>query len=480
MSIRVKLLASYIALTSLGMSLLAGYILWSFRDYYLRTEQADLTIRASAVSESIADALERHDWRRAAMLVQRHSSPERLNIRVFLGDGKLLATSAPEHDSHVRDWTPVPGVVKGLRGEPNRGIEDVPGSTTDDLYDVRPMRRAGKLIGVLRMSLRLDQFRRQWNHLVRAVLGSLVACFGVCLLLSAWVTRGIARPIQRMCRFALRIGGGEFGERMEIRGKDEIAQLGTELNRMGERLASLDSERRTFLANVSHELRTPVSNVHVTLEALQNGADEERDLRERFIRTCLDETARLTRLVETLLDLGKLEAGVVSLSTQELSLRRLVQRCERALETRLDARDLRMEVDVAELLIQGDPERLVQAILNLLDNAIRHSPEGRAIYVTSWVEGRTACLQIRDQGPGIKSEDVPYLFDQFFTGDRARRRGGVGLGLAIARRIVEAHGGAITVGGKPNRGAVFIVRLPLSEQAPPREEALAATAFTQP
>jgi len=257
------------------------------------------------------------------------------------------------------------------------------------------------------------------------------------------------------------VGRGHLGEKLNISQDDELGQLATELNRMSQRLASLDKERRAFLANVSHELRTPVSNVHVTLEALESGADEEPELRSRFIRTALDETTRLSGLIKDLLDLGRLEAGVTQLEQQPLNLQALIDRSIRAMESRMRSKGIHIYMEVPKVQIQGDPERLLQAFLNVLDNAIKHSVADSKVFVDGYLEGVQVSVQIRDQGPGISESDLPHIFEQFYTADRSRQGSGTGLGLAIARRIVEAHGGSITANSMGvGKGAIFTICLP--------------------
>jgi signal transduction histidine kinase len=232
---------------------------------------------------------------------------------------------------------------------------------------------------------------------------------------------------------------------------------------MSQRLDSLDKERRAFLANVSHELRTPVSNVHVTLEALESGADEEPELRNRFIRTALDETMRLSGLIKDLLDLGRLEAGVTSLEQQPFNLRNLISRAIRAVESRMRSKGMGLNLDVPDVEIQGDPERLLQAFLNILDNAIKHSVPDSMVFVLGKIEAGQVAVQIQDQGPGINESDLPRIFEQFYTADPSRQGSGTGLGLAIARRIVEAHGGSIAASNAARgEGATFTIRLPLN------------------
>ncbi|WP_017317882.1 sensor histidine kinase [Mastigocladopsis repens] len=460
-SIHTKLLATYLLLTTLGTSLMAGYILWSFHDYFKKARQADLENWSTAIGESVADALEEDDRKRVELVMQRYGAAETITIRVFDPKGQLLATSNPRQDRQVTNWLEVPGVRVALGNREAKGLAKGVLSNDDRLFIARPIVRNGQLLGALRMSLTLEQFQRQFSTILWTVLGTLVFTLLLCAFISEWLARSISRPIQTMRNFAIRLGGGHFGDKLQIRQSNELDQLTMELNRMSERLASLDQERRAFLANVSHELRTPISNVLVTVEALRNGAACDPTVRDRFFQNVEDETKRLSRLIHDLLDLGRLEAGVTLLEKQNVQLNSLIIRAVRAVESRMQNSQISVQVNVADLQIEGDSERLLQALLNVLDNAIKHSTPNSQIHITGYKEGKQAVVTIRDQGPGIKESDLPRIFEQFYTADRSRQGRGVGLGLAIAKRIIEAHGGSITATSKFGEGASFTICLPL-------------------
>ena len=461
-SIYRKLFVTYLALTALGTSLLASYILWSFYGYFMNMRQDDLDNWSSALSESVADALEDNQPEGVELLVKRYGAPESVTLRVFTPDGRLRFTSAPQ-DRQISDWSQIPGMREALQNKAMQGVAKGVLSNDDRLYVAKPIFRNGRLLGVLRMSITLEQFQRQFLRVILTVLGTLILTVFLCALISEKLARNMARPIKEMRNFAIEVGRGNLGEKLNIDQKDELGELGTELNRMSQRLASLDKERRAFLANVSHELRTPVSNVHVTLEALESGADEEPELRGRFIRTALDETMRLSRLIKDLLDLGRLEAGVTSLEHQPFSLRDLIHRAVRAMESRMRSKGMGITTNVPDVQIQGDPERLLQAFLNVLDNAIKHSVPDSMVFVSGKIEADQVAVQIQDQGPGIRESDLPHIFEQFYTADPSRQGSGTGLGLAITRRIVEAHGGTITASSRDaGKGATFIIHLPLN------------------
>ncbi|HEY9897091.1 MAG TPA: HAMP domain-containing sensor histidine kinase [Candidatus Sericytochromatia bacterium] len=460
-SIHAKLLATYILLVGLGTSFMASYILWSFYAYFMAVRQADLHHWTAALSESAADALAAQDLQRLQVLTKRYGAPDNVTLRVFDRQGQLLSTSSPETDQQVTDWSNVAGISAALQNRLTQGVVKGLFTADDRLFIARPVVRHGRVLGVLRMSLTLKQFQHQFERVLWTVLGSLLLTILLCALISDRLARSLSAPIETMRNFAIRLGGGQFGDRLTLNQTDELGQLAIELNRMSARLASLDQERRVFLANVSHELRTPISNVQVTVEALKNGAVDEPALRDRFFDTIESETKRLSRLIHDLLDLGRLEAGVSHLEQQTISLQGLINRAVKAMEPHMQTQAMTVQLNVVALQLQGDPERLVQALLSIMDNAIKHSQPQTQLSITGQQQGKQVEITIQDQGTGIGEHDLPRIFEQFYTTDPSRQGSGSGLGLAIAKRIIEAHGGSIRASSRVRQGATFTISLPL-------------------
>lgn len=460
-SIHTKLLATYFLLVTLGTSLMSGYVLWSFYAYFMQARQADLQNWAAALSESIAEALEEQDIQQVQVIAQRYGAPETITLRVLDAKGTLVATSVPKIDSRIVNWLAVPGMKEALQGQASQGIAKGILSNDDRLYIMKPIVYQDRLLGVLRLSMTLEQFQHQFTRIIWTILGALGLTILLCALISDRLARSLSQPIEKMRSFAIRIGNGYFGDRLTISQSNELDQLATELNRMSARLASLDEERRIFLAKVSHELRTPVSNVQVTVEALENGAIDEVALRERFFQTIKQETKRLSNLIHDLLDLGRLEAGVTQLVQRTISLKRLIDHALRAVEPRMQSKRLETQLEVANLKFTGDPERLLQVLLNLLDNAIKHSQPDAKLFISGYREKHSVVIEIRDQGPGISQADLPRIFEQFYTTSSVRKENGTGLGLAIAKQIVETHGGTITASSQIGQGTTFTIRLPI-------------------
>jgi signal transduction histidine kinase len=460
-SIRVKLLTTYLALTGLATSLLTGYLLLSFYTNFMTTKQNELDIWSSALSESVGEALEDQNFSAVDKLVKRYGAAETLTLRVFSPKGSLVSTSTPSVDEKLPHWSEIPGLKEAMENQTVQGYAKGLLSDEDRLYIARPVVRNGRLLGVLRLSLTLTQFQNQFQAVMFTVLATLGVTLLLCGTISAWFARSLATPVLAMRNFAVRLGGGHFGEKLMISASDELNELAFELNRMSERLASLDNERRAFLANASHELRTPVSNVKVTLEALEMGAGQDPELRQRFTRTALDETERLSRLIQDLLDLGRLDAGVVPLEKEYVSLQYLIGRAIQAIELRMQRHSITIKCSVPDVQIYGDPERLLQAFLNLLDNAMKYSTSQSNISLLGRLENKWLTLKIHDQGTGISEGDLPHIFEEFYTGDASRKKGGTGLGLTIAKRIVEAHGGRISAHSAAGQGTTFTLYFPL-------------------
>lgn len=262
------------------------------------------------------------------------------------------------------------------------------------------------------------------------------------------LARGMTSPLRAMTRAARAMARGDYSQRIRTTSRDEVGQLAEAFTVMARDLEETDRMRRDLVANVSHELRTPVAALRGQLENLVDGVTAADPA---ALQVALTETERLSRLVDHLLDLSRLDAGVIRLDPQEIELTPFLHEAvdAAALRALTREREVRWLVDVrpVDLTVRADPERLHQVIANLLDNAARHSPAGGRIRVDgAALTGRSGVwLEVRDDGPGIAREDRERVFERFQRGGGADSSGGTGLGLAIARWAVGLHGGTIEV-----------------------------------
>lgn len=292
-----------------------------------------------------------------------------------------------------------------------------------------------------------------WPSVSGVVAGS------IALVVVWFLSRGMTSPLREMMAATEAMARGDFSSRVRASSRDEVGILAVSFNAMAAELAETDRIRRDLVANVSHELRTPIAALQVVLENLIDGVEAPDP--ETF-RTMLDQVERLGRLVRQLLDLSRLESGAVPLDRGDFAVEPMLERAIR--ESRLNAPevDMTVQVDPSGLRIDADQERIHQVVANLVENAVRHSPRGGVIAVSARSYGGGVAIEVADDGPGIPESDTPRVFDRFYRADPARssRDGGAGLGLAIARGIVDLHGGEIRPERREPHGCRMVVTIP--------------------
>lgn len=267
---------------------------------------------------------------------------------------------------------------------------------------------------------------------------SIPVTIGIALAVTQLLAAGMTSPLRQMTVAARRMARGDYSVSVPAVGADEVGQLGRAFNTMASDLGAVDRQRRDLVANVSHELRTPLAALTVVLENLVDGVGSD----PAALQTALGQAERLSRLVEDLLDLARVDAGKAPLSTASVELGPLLEAC--VAETRANGRPVTYEIDApADLVVDADPDRLSQLVVNLLDNASRHSPRGGVVTVRAGIDGERYHLEVLDSGPGIPVADRGRVFEPFGTLSSSGEGGGTGLGLAIARWVTDLHGGSI-------------------------------------
>jgi two-component system OmpR family sensor kinase len=300
--------------------------------------------------------------------------------------------------------------------------------------------------------------------MVAIVGGVLGILFGVV------VSRSLTAPLSRLVEGARAVGAGDFHHRVEVTGSDEVVEVARAFNEMTGQLERAEITRRNLVADAAHELRTPLSVLQGSLRAI---LDDVYTLDKSEIARLYDQTRLLGHLVDDLRELAQAEAGQLQLNLAPTDLAKLVQDTAATFGPVAEAAEITLSVELPDKLlpVQADAARMGQVLHNLLGNALRHTPAGGTITLCAGSEENPkneaayCWLAVQDTGEGISAEDLPHVFDRFYRADRARSRatGGVGLGLAIVRAIVEAHGGQISAAseGVPGQGSTFTVRLPL-------------------
>jgi signal transduction histidine kinase len=293
------------------------------------------------------------------------------------------------------------------------------------------------------------------------------------LILGFVLSQSVAAPLRNIARAARSVARGNYRQRVPATGPREVRDLAANFNRMTEEVQRSQQTLRDFLANISHELKTPLTSIRGFSDAILDGTIDDSPGIERSARIINNESNRVLRLVEELLDLSRIESGQVLMRQEDVDLGELFSHLGEVFALRSEENSIEFEVSAgAKAHIRGDFDRLEQVLNNLIDNAFSHTPSGGLVRLASRdVQHGIVQVTVSDTGAGIPPEDVPHLFERFYRSSNGNSNGrkGHGLGLAISREIVRAHGGDIWVTSEQGRGTAFVFTLPAVAPRRPRE-----------
>ncbi|RJE86197.1 sensor histidine kinase [Paenibacillus sp. 1011MAR3C5] len=279
--------------------------------------------------------------------------------------------------------------------------------------------------------------------LIQTILWTGLGSITLAVILGFYVARRISEPLVHMKRIAERMSSGQWHSRVHVKGEDELAQLGASLNSLADQLRQQEQLRVTMTEDIAHELRTPLATLKSHMRAMEDGIWAPTPER---IHACCEEIERLAELVAELEDLTHVESPTFQLDRRMASLEEVIRRAGDLVYAAFREKgvDFICRTDPG-LQLAMDPNRMMQIMVNLLSNALKHTPQGGAVYVEAVDEGAQVSLLVKDTGSGIPAEELPYIFERFYRAEksRSRRTGGSGLGLTIVKQLVTAHGGTL-------------------------------------
>ncbi len=286
----------------------------------------------------------------------------------------------------------------------------------------------------------------------------------IALVITFLLSRRVLAPVKALTSAARQLGRGDFSQRVQVKDKGELGEMANTFNFMASDLEQAEQLQRNMVADIAHELRTPLSNLRGYLEAVRDGVIKpDADT----IRSLDEEAALLSRLVDDLQELSLAEAGELKLVCQAENIGELIKQTVGGLQAQATTKGLSVSVDLPDRLpaVNIDSPRISQVLRNLLENALAHTAEGDAITVIAAQQGNWVEVSVVDTGEGIPAEDLPNIFERFYRVDKSRARttGGSGLGLTIAKRLVEAHGGTIQAQSEQGKGSRFSFTVPIAD-----------------
>jgi len=382
-------------------------------------------------------------------------------VRLLNLQGAVLvdsSTSATDSDLHND-----PIVTRALLGQYASRINTT--SETPTVSVAMPVLIDGQTIGVAYLTQSLRDVLTVLNDLRARLLLSTLIALALSVFAGWWLSRRITRPVQQLTTAAEAVAEGRFDQAVQVHSRDELGRLSQTFNDMTARLQAARQMQVDFVADVSHELRTPLTSIKGTIETLREGAVNDLDVRDHFLETIAGETDRLIRLVNDLLVLSRADSAALNLSRKPTDMGRLVQTLADRLaeQVQAQAHDLKIEVSINPEVppAWADADRIEQVLLNLFDNALKYSrPHGTITLRVSTTADNWVLVQVTDEGMGIPAAELPHLGQRFYRADKARSRGGHGLGLAIAQSLIRAHGGELWLESIEGAGTTASFTLP--------------------
>lgn len=455
----LKLFISHLGLVLLLLLIGSPYLLTTTQQAYLHTLGNSLTDQAVVISQAVAPTLASGP----SADVQRYLAPldRKLGTRVLVADssGRIAGATEAEQQSMLGQTVTVGGLDQALTGAT---VERVSPDASDLVYVAVPALQDGRVVGAVRVSYGLTELREELDGLLNSIRLTIMLAAVLSALLSVMLAYGLSRPARQLAEAAQALAAGDFSRRTGVRGSDEIGRAATSFDLMADELARMQTEREQLLGNVSHEIHSTITGMSMAVEMLQQSERLEARSRRLLLSGLHTHTQRLRRLADDLLESARIARGRLSLKMAELAAEDLVNDTVAIFTAEAADRGVRLtgSLQAPGLLLRGDRDRLGQAVGNLVENAIRHTPSGRSVVVTAEQRGGYCVFSVRDEGPGIQGAPVrtPFRVRGNLPGESTGR---LGLGLGIVIAMAEAHHGWLEVETSPSEGSTFSMFVPV-------------------
>ncbi len=452
--------------TAVAFAAVTFVISYLAEDYLVNIRVRDQLKNTNTVAVSMAPYLSSANAKKMYDLAEQSSKEFGGRFLVLNKSGIVQIDSFSKYNGQKLEHKEISDVLLGPR-DTSYGfhrIDDGTGKPFYAVYYTSAITSESETIGAVLYAADIQDVVDLTQEFINIVFLIVAAASVLVLVISVVFSGYITRPINELKSVALSISRGNLHQRIQVSGRNEMAALADTFNTMSEKLENLDRKRSEFVSNASHELKTPLSSMKILIESLlyQDGVDEK--IYKEFLGDINNEIDRLTDVISGLLKLAKTDSETQALKIEKILLSELVNKTVNSLQPIAHEKEVTLLYTVNnDLEVNCDAVKVMQAVMNLIDNAIKYSERGGHVWVSLQKSGANAAIEIKDDGCGIPEGDLPHLFDRFYRVDKARARetGGSGLGLYIARTIALLHGGSIEVQSEEGLGSVFTLYLPI-------------------
>lgn len=464
-----QLYLPYLLVSILALSAIAVYAANSFKGIFLKQTASELEAIARVAGIQIAEKIHDGDNRPIDAFCKKTGTLINGRLTVILPSGAVIGDSGEEiaqMDNHANR----PEVISALKDGIGIATRSSLTLKKEMMYVAIPVMEGGEIAGVVRASMPVKAVTGITHPMfVRIMLeGIFIAALVAAMIFL--ISRRVIKPLDEIRLGAEKFRRGDLSYRMRIKGSDEVKALAETMNQMAgeikeriERQKKLEDLSREFAANVSHELKTPIASIQGFAETLNDGALDDPEKAKPFLGIIAAHAKRISHVIEDLLSLSRIEEDESKVQMDIQSVREALEAAAATCKNKADENNIRIELNCGDEIRACINAALIeQAVLNLIDNAIKHSEKGGRVVVEGKLSGNNVQISVKDFGCGISPEHLDKIFERFYRVDkgRSRKQGGTGLGLAIAKHIAEIHRGNIRVESKPGSGSAFTIELP--------------------
>jgi two-component system OmpR family sensor kinase len=479
-SLRSGLVLTYLVLIGVSLGLLAWRIGSSLTASRFAETKRDQEGRAILAASTAGDWLRNYQnglIDRSVLNAESDTLWREISQPIVVLDRLGTVLADPLHPNEVnRDDSKEPEIQAAFGGQVSSVTRFDRDNEGDVLFTVAPIRYQGQIVGFIRIELPMSLVDQANQEMWVRVIGAAVLAALLTAAVSLWFAKALTEPIAAITRAASALARGDLKRRVSVTGPEELVRLADSFNFMADRVAAVMEDQRGFVANAAHELRTPLTTIRLRADALAEGAKDDPAVATQFLNDITSETDRLSRMVDELLALSRIETGLITARREPV----MVDDIARAVADELGLRAIQggvaihIDGDHASRRVYADPDQIRQIFFNLLGNAIKFTPKGGSVQVRLQIvkqaessphleAGIWLVTTVSDTGVGIPEEDLPHIFDRFYRSDKARTRdtGGAGLGLAIVKTVVSQHGGRVWAESRLNEGTAVTFALPI-------------------